>query len=254
GDGVDGEGWKERGEKGRGYGLDVAGSTQVIVRGNRIFENGNEGFHLSGSTDVLVENNRFWDNGLEQLYLIRSDGNIIRGNHTEGGSQGLEMRFSNDNEFSYNVWASSPAQVLENDNSNNTFHYDTFEGKVLVGVGSLDNRFELCAFTNPTGNCLRVNALQGTYVYKGYFQACAQDVVATTGVTLDRSINNLVTVAKTVTVKYPGCSADFDQDGIVGPNDRATMLAALGASIEDPNWNPEADLNHDGVVDAADLG
>jgi len=246
-------GWKEPVENGSGYGLDVANSTDVTVRDNAIFDNGNEGFHLSGSSGVTVEGNRLSDNGLEQLYLIRSDGNVIRNNYTEGGSQGLEMRYSNNNTFSYNVWAQSPAQVLENDNSNNVFFYDSFEGRVVVGDASLGNRFELCAFDNPTGTCLRVNALQGTHVYKGYFQACALDVVATTGVTLERSINNLVTVSKSVTVKYPGCSADFDLDGIVGPNDRAVILAALNSVIGGANWNPEADLDHNGAVDAADL-
>ncbi len=61
-------------------------------------------------------------------------------------------------------------QYLENDNSDNEFLYDSFEGRVVVGDASVGNTFRLCDFDNPTGTCLRVNALHGTYVYKGYFR------------------------------------------------------------------------------------
>ena len=76
------------------------------------------------------------DNGCEQLYLIRADNNVIRRNQATGGTQGLEMRFSSGNAFSYNVWAGSPLQYLENDNNDNTFLYERFEGRVAVGDAS----------------------------------------------------------------------------------------------------------------------
>jgi parallel beta-helix repeat protein len=117
-------GWKSATENGTGYGLDVANSTAVTVRNNIIADNGNEGFHLSSSSGVLVEDNVFQDNGFEQLYLIRADNNTIRRNQATGGTQGLEMRFSSGNAFSYNVWAGSPLHYIENDNHDNTFLYD----------------------------------------------------------------------------------------------------------------------------------
>ena len=52
------------------------------------------------------------------------------------------------------MWAGSPLQYLENDNSDNTFFYEHFEGRVAVGDASTGNRFELSSFSNPTGNCL----------------------------------------------------------------------------------------------------
>ena len=130
----------------------------MTVRNNLIIDNGNEGFHLSSSSGVLVENNVFQDNGREQLYLIHADNNMIRRNEATGGTQGLEMRFSSGNAFSYNVWAGSPLQYLENDNNDNTFLYERFEGRVAVGDASTGNRFEFSSFSNPAGNCMTVTS------------------------------------------------------------------------------------------------
>lgn len=246
-------GWKSPTENGTGYGLDVANSSAVTVRNNVITDNGNEGFHLSSSSGVLVEDNVFENNGFEQLYLIHADNNVIRRNHATGGTQGLEMRFSSGNAFSYNVWAGSPLQYLENDNNDNTFVYEAFEGRVAVGAASTGNRFELSSFSNPTGNCLTVAAPNAAYVYKSFFGPCNWDVVGNALVTLDRSVNTLAKVSTAVTVRFPGCTADFDLDGSVTPSDRPTILAAKGSVIGGSGWEPEADLDHDGDVDAADL-
>jgi len=246
-------GWKVPSENGSGYGLDVANSQDVTVRDNLIADNGNEGFHLSGSSAVTVDGNVLLDNGFEQLYLIHADDNVIRHNRAEGGTQGLEMRYSSGNAFSYNVWARSPAQVLENDDSNNTFYYDHFEGRVVVGDGSIGNLFQLSEFDNPAGTCLTVSALADAYIHKGYFRSCASDLVGNARVTLDRSVNNLAKVSKSVTVKYPGCTADLDLDGDVDADDRTMVLAAMNSVIGDPNWNPEADLDHDGAVGSGDV-
>ena len=169
-----------------------------------IADNGNEGFHLSGSSGVIVEDNVFRDNAREQLYLIRADNNVIRGNLATGGSQGLEMRFSSDNAFSYNVWAGSPLQFLENDNHDNIFLYERFEGRVAVGDASTRNRFESSSFSNPTGNCMTVTIPNAAYVFKSFFEPCSWDVVGNALVTLDRSVNTLAKVSKAVTVSSPG--------------------------------------------------
>ena len=120
---------------------------------------------------------------------------------------------------------------------------------------SLRNRFELSEFINPTGICLGVDTLNETYVYKSYFRSCSWDVnlVTSAPVTLDRSVANLAKVSKGVTIKYPGCTADFDGDATVDPSERGVVLAAMGSVIGGLNWNPEADLDHDGNVDANDL-
>ena len=138
------------------------------------------------------------------------------------------MRFSSGNAFSYNVWAGSPLQYLENDNNDNTFFYERFEGRVAVGDASTGNRFELSSFSNPTGNCLTVAAPSTAYVFKSFFGPCSWDVVGNALVTLDRSVNTLPKVSKAVTVRFPGCTADFDLDGSVTSADRPTILARHG--------------------------
>jgi hypothetical protein len=163
------------------------------------------------------------------------------------------MRFSNGNAFSYNVWAGSPLQYLENDNNNNTFLYERFEGRVAVGDFNTGNRFESSSFSNPAGNCMTVTIPSTAYVFKSFFGPCTWDVVGNALVTLDRSVNTLAKVSKAVTVRFPGCTADFDLDGSVTPADRPAILAAMGSVIGGPGWEPEADLDHDGDVDAADL-
>jgi parallel beta-helix repeat protein len=246
-------GWKDPTQNGTGYGLNIANSDHVTVRNNVIADNGNEGLHLSASTAVTIETNMLSNNGFEQLYLIHADGNVIRGNLTEGGTQGLEMRWSNNNAFSYNRWTQSPAQVLENDNHDNTFFYDHFEGTVVVAGDSAGNLFQLSEFTDPTGTCLRIDSAGETYVLKGYFRSCAADLASNVPATLDRSMNNLLTIPKIVVVKLPGCTADVDLDADVGASDRQVVLAAMNSVIGDANWAPEADLDHDGAVAASDL-
>ena len=76
------------------------------------------------------------------------------------------------NAFSYNVWEGSPLQYLENDNNDNTFLYERFEGRVAVGDASTRNRFESLSFSNPTGNCLTVTSPDTAYVFKSFFGSC----------------------------------------------------------------------------------
>jgi parallel beta-helix repeat protein len=258
---MDENGWKDLTANGTGYGLDVANSHHITVSDNAITDSGNEGFHLSHSTDVTVEGNVLSDNGKEQLYLFFADGNTVRGNRATGGAQGLEMRYSSDNFFSYNVWAGSKKQWLENDNQQNLFFYDHFQGLVRVDNESIGNRFELCAFEHTTDACLKITAI-GTEVYKGYFSCDADQqkekkrvtVRSKKPVTLDRCAGvNKVKQAKRATLISPGCTADLDTDGDVDEADRTVLLAALPSTIGEQSWNPEGDLNHDGEVNNDDV-
>jgi parallel beta-helix repeat protein len=56
----------------------------------------------------------------------------------------------------------------------------------------------------------------------------------------------------TVTIEAP-IPGDINGDGIVNQQDLATLVQAFGATPESGNWNPAADLNHDGLIDAHDL-
>ncbi len=46
---------------------------------------------------------------------------------------------------------------------------------------------------------------------------------------------------------------DISGDGYIDNKDQQLLMAAYGSKPEDPNWNPYADLDHDLLVDFADL-
>jgi cysteine-rich repeat protein len=49
------------------------------------------------------------------------------------------------------------------------------------------------------------------------------------------------------------CRGDVDGDGHTGPNDLALVVRSLLSAPGRPRWNPDADLNHNGIVDALDV-
>lgn len=250
---VTGNGWFSEVENGTGYGIDVANSTDVTLRRNQVVANGNEGIHLSTSTDVLVEDNHLADNGFEQLYVIESEFNTIRANRAFGGRQGLEMRDSDDNAFSYNEWRGSPKQWLENFNDRNVFLYDTFEGRLEIADASNSNRFELCSLFNPGGECAEIRSAYNVF-FKSHF-VCKKGLDTSRPLTLDRNVGlRRATSRREIALVLPGCSADMDGDGDVGVDDQAVVTLALGTAPGDLLWNPEADLDHDGRVDLIDVG
>ncbi len=64
----------------------------------------------------------------------------------------------------------------------------------------------------------------------------------------------------TVTITDPpdghiltGVVGDVDTDGDVDNEDLTIMSNAYGSTPGSPNWNPDADLNHDGLVDMSDI-
>jgi len=247
-----GNGWFSEVENGTGYGVDIANSTGVVFRRNHVFANGNEGIHLSTSSGTLVEDNHFSGNGWEQVYLIGADDNSIVRNDASGGRQALEMRDSDDNHFSYNSWLGAPRQRLENFDDRNVFLYDAFEGTLGIADASNDNRFELCSLWNPGGECTQVRSANNTF-FKSHF-TCKKAVDTSSPLTLDRVVSvRRPQIKREIAFVFPGCSADMDEDGDVGPDDLAVVALALGTTPGDLLWNPEADLDHDGAVGPLDV-
>ena len=247
-----GNGWFSEVENGTGYGIDIANSTGVIVRRNHVFANGNEGIHLSTSTGTQIEDNHVSGNGYEQIYLIGADDNSLTRNDVSGGRQSLEMRDSDDNAFSYNSWRGSPRQRLENFDDRNVFLYDAFEGTLQIADASNDNRFELCSLWNPGGECTQVRSANNTF-FKSHF-TCKKAVDTSSPLTLDRVVSvRRPQIKREIASVFPGCSADMDEDGDVGPDDLAVVALALGTTPGDLLWNPEADLDHDGAVGPLDV-
>ena len=56
----------------------------------------------------------------------------------------------------------------------------------------------------------------------------------------------------TVTISAP-VIGDINGDGIVNEQDLETLVQAFSATPQSPNWNPNADLNQDNIIDAHDL-
>lgn len=46
---------------------------------------------------------------------------------------------------------------------------------------------------------------------------------------------------------------DVNWDGTIDGYDSDLLRAAYGSRLGDPNWNPDADLNGDGIVDLRDM-
>lgn len=246
-------GWFDPDANGTGYGIDVVDSTDVELRDNTVRRNGNEGLHLSSSSDVRVIDNTFEGNGFEQVYLIDADRNTIRGNTARGGTQGLEMRESNENVFENNHWLDAPLHWLENDSESNVFSYDHFEGLVRTSNASRNNRFENSSFWNPTSDCLR-NDAAGTHLVRPLFESCKSDVFANAAITVERAAAaNKVKKRKQVTELLEACNGDQDGDGLVDNDDIAVVVAALDTVPGDAAWDANADIDHDGEVDMDDL-
>lgn len=243
-------GWKDPTQNGTGYGIDVANASNVLVQNNEVDDNGNEGMHVSNSTAVTLRENVLEENGFEQIYFYFSDDSVVEGNVARGGTQGLEMRSSSRNSFSYNQWLDSPLQWLEDGNDENEFLYDHFEGTLKITNGSSSNTFTVCSFAHPSGLCVD-NRPSANVLDRPWFEECNTAVAAKQTLSMERAVRG-PTKAKNVVVTYPGCNADIDGSGVVDGSDVAVVSAALGSSIGGAGWNPEADLNHDGVVDATD--
>jgi hypothetical protein len=106
-----------------------------------------------------------------------------------------------------------------------------------------------------TGQSLNVTFTWNTtgVSYGNYTLTAAADVLVSaqnpTGVDDDPADNTLVD--GTVLVTIPG---DVNGDKTVNGLDLDALVEAYGSTSTSPNWNPDADINGDGVVDIFDIG
>jgi parallel beta-helix repeat protein len=250
-------GWKDPATNGTGYGIDIAdialaGTTnQVIVRRNQVHDNGDEGIHLSNSSGVELSDNALDDNGKQQIYLLLSQQSRVTGNHATGGFQGLEVRQSTGNAFSYNQWTQSPLNQLETNSVDNSFVYDDFQGELRLTGDSPDNDFSYVRVNGGDESCLDLHA-SGVAFHASFFGVCSGGIDAALPVTFDRCVGLPLGHARTWIDVHEGCNADIDGDGTVTTADGDVVAAALGSSPGMPSWNPAADLDRDGAVTASD--
>ncbi len=245
-------GWFDPEANGTGYGIDIANSTDSLVRRNQVLANGNEGIHLTTSQRIEVRDNLLVDNGFEQLYIIGADHNEIHDNTTRGGHQGLEMRRAEANHFSGNQFLDAPLHWLEDDVVDTTFSYDQFEGTFRIGLRSQNTTLSMVRFDAPDATCLDVRAA-GTVGYRLFFGDCGTPIKATFPVVIDGSVRlGLKRPPAGVSVADPGCNADISDDGFVDSADLATVTTALDTVPGDAAFDPAADLNHDRAVTQVD--
>jgi parallel beta-helix repeat protein len=123
------------------YGIDVAGTTGNLIKGNAIHSNRDEGMHLGESHDNRIIGNRFAYNKRENLYLLRSHRNDVERNLMHhAGHSAMYIKHSDDNVFVHNT-ARDTAVQLRGDS-----HGNSFVNNYLKGDGYL-----LEAYEDPTG-------------------------------------------------------------------------------------------------------
>ncbi len=120
---------------------------------------------------------------------------------------------------------------------------------VLVEAGVILNISTISAFLTPGGfktftlNWNASSAPPGRYLVLG-------SLASVPGETIGSSLGNTFKFS-TLNIYYPG---DLDRDGRVDTLDASILLASYGSKPTDPMWNPDADLNRDGVINIIDLG
>ena len=95
----------------------------------------------------------------------------------------------------------------------------------------------------------------GTITAGGVTNSVTYTAGSGTSLTLSATVTNVAAVVANASKVVPVTPINFDLDGDASadPVDMAVFVKALGSSTGQPNYNVRADLNHDGVIDAADI-
>lgn len=100
------------------YGMEVTqGSTAVLIQGNTIADNGDEGIHVSGpdghDAQHQILDNTLDGNENEGIYLLNSNGSLIDGNTIRDHSAaGIYVKGSDRNTISGNTLINDPLQLV----------------------------------------------------------------------------------------------------------------------------------------------
>ena len=121
---------------------------------------------------------------------------------------------------------------------------ENFTVNVYAGANLIDSQSVVNLMPNDT---TLITTLWNT---TGYASMTLYTISAqATPVPYETNLANNVLTDGTVKVKIMG---DINGDGVVSILDLQAWDAAYGSTPTSPNWNPQADLNFDGVVDKAD--
>jgi parallel beta-helix repeat protein len=96
------------------YGIDLTqSSTGVLIQGNTISGNNDEGIHVSGSHSNTLANNTVVNNAVEGIYLLSSHDNDVIGNTIQDhGTAGIYIKSSNGNYIDGNTLDNDPIQLV----------------------------------------------------------------------------------------------------------------------------------------------
>jgi parallel beta-helix repeat protein len=125
------------------YGIEVTSSTGVLLQGNTIYNNGDEGIHVSGpgTRDALhrIEKNTVNANALEGIYLIGSHANTIADNTIRNhGTAGLYLTGSNRNTIDGNTLTNDAIQLVSG-SQRNILRNNTISGHRIKFDGASNN-------------------------------------------------------------------------------------------------------------------
>lgn len=223
----------ENGRNGVGYGIDLAlGSSNNTLRGNRVFQNADEGVHFgSGCVGNLFENNEVFDNVRENVYLLASSEHTLRGNLLEGGRDSFFVKDSSSNILENNIIRDGTL-VLRGDASNNLVRDNVVEDagvriqvydKDVLPRFPADNRIEGGSITH-SGTCVRFESTSGNEVAETSLEGCGTEV---------RSDGDLAPSENSV-VGLPLRSSRLDLDGA----STLHQMWAIDVAVEDSGGGP----------------
>ena len=129
-------------------------------------------------------------------------------------------------------------------------------GTTLWVTGTIDNANGVIGYhaASLVGNATGVsgNGALGTIVFV-VEQYGNSTLHLTNVILLDSTLSefpDIVTNDFTLRIKIPGDINGDDQANVVDLN---SLGKVYGSTPTDPNWNPDADINQDGVIDGSDL-
>jgi parallel beta-helix repeat protein len=173
------------GQSGVGYGIDLAlGSSNNTLRGNRVYQNADEGVHFgSGCDGNLFEENEVFDNVRENVYLLSASNHTLRANLLEGGRDSFFVKDSSTNLIENNIIRDGTL-VLRGDATDNLVRNNTIEAAgVRIQVYDKDvlprfpsnNRVEGGSITH-SGTCLRFESTSGNVIAETTLADCQTEL------------------------------------------------------------------------------
>jgi parallel beta-helix repeat protein len=122
------------------YGIDVTqSSTGILIQGNTISENLDEGVHVSGSQFNTLTNNTIDNNAVEGIYLLSSHNNDVIGNTIQNhGTAGIYIKSSNGNYIESNTLQNDPIQLVSGSQFN-ILTNNTISGQRIKFDGASNN-------------------------------------------------------------------------------------------------------------------